>query len=60
MHTAQRPLSDYVFSLLEDGHGREHIETVLQQKGHEEQFVKELVRETIKLRQSKRIAQGCK
>ena len=58
MQTTQQPPSDYVFSLLENGEGREHIEQLLLQKGHDELFVKELVREAIKLRQSKRIAAG--
>jgi len=50
--------SDYVFALLEEGRGREEIEALMLQKGHDERFVKELVKETIKLRQSKRISQG--
>ena len=58
MAGAERPLTDYVLALLEEGKGREEIETLLQQKGHDERFVKELVKEVIKLRQSKRISQG--
>ena len=58
MVATQTSLTDYVFALLDEGQGRELIESRLQEKGHDEQFVKELVKEAIKLRQSKRITQG--
>lgn len=51
-------LSQYVTSLLNDGQGREQIETNLLEKGHEERFVKDLVREAQKLYASKRRSQG--
>ncbi len=51
-------LGNYVLSLLDNGQGRETIENLLLEKGHDERFVKELVTETIKLRQTKRRAQG--
>ena len=58
MATELEPLSNYVLSLLDNGQGREAIETELLEKGHDEKFVKEMVREMIKLRNAKRSAQG--
>ncbi len=51
-------LSTYVFALLEEGQGREQIETHLLEKGHEEDFVREFVQETVKLRYATRRNQG--
>ena len=58
MTIPQKPLSEYVLSLLDEGHGREQIEIELLEKGHEQRFVKDLVKESIRLRQSKRMSQG--
>ncbi len=51
-------LSKYVISLLNDGQGRETIEHDLMAKGHDEKFVKNLVRESQKLRYAIRRTQG--
>ena len=47
------PLGAYVLNLLDQGQNREQIETDLLQKGHDERFVKELLQETIRLRNAK-------
>ena len=51
-------LTEQVISMLDDGQGREYIESFLVGKGHDEKFIKELVREAAKLRHSKRLTQG--
>jgi hypothetical protein len=51
-------LGNFVLSLLENGQTRDEIEKGLLEKGHDEWFVIELVSESIKLRQTKRRAQG--
>ena len=51
-------LGQDVLDLLEQGQNREQIEALLLGKGHDVKFVNELVRETIKFRQTKRMAQG--
>lgn len=51
-------LSMYVLNLLDQGQNREEIENDLMQKGHEERFVKDLLQETIKLRNAKMRTQG--
>ncbi len=58
MAVTTNSLRDEVLALLEHGQGREQIETSLVEKGHDVRFVSELVRETIKFRQSKRMAEG--
>jgi hypothetical protein len=60
MHMAveQKSLSEYVVSLLDNGQGREEIEGLLREKGHEDRFVKELVKEAINLRNTRRQSQG--
>ncbi len=58
MAAVQQSLSEYVYSLLEDGHGKEEIEKLLLEKGNDPKFVKELISEVAKLRQSKRMSQG--
>ncbi len=58
MSGVQESLSTYVLSLLDEGQGREQIETQLLEQGHDERFVKDLVAEVQKLRYSKRRAQG--
>lgn len=47
-----------VLDMLAHGQGREEIEQALLQQGHDEGFVKNIVKETIKLRQEKLRAQG--
>ncbi len=54
----QETLSAHVLSMLNDGLGRETVEKDLIGKGHNEQFVKELVGEITKLRYAKRRSQG--
>jgi hypothetical protein len=51
-------LGEYVTTLFENGMTRTEIETHLLDNGHDEQFVKELVSETVKLRDTKRRSQG--
>ena len=52
------PVSQYILSLLNKGQKREQIETELLGKGHEEYFVKQVVAETIKMRNAKLRSQG--
>ena len=58
MSQTQHQVSSYVFDLLDNGQGREQIETDLLRKGHDDAFVRELVHECIKLRNAKRRSQG--
>ncbi len=58
MVNQQESISEYVISLLNNGQRREEIEAQLMEKGHEETFVKEIVVESIKLRDSKRRSQA--
>jgi hypothetical protein len=51
-------LTQYVIASLHKGQGREEIETDLQQQGHDERFVKDLVQEIVRLRYAKARAQG--
>ena len=51
-------LTDHVLNLLDNDKTREDIQAELLQMGHEEKFVKELVQETIKLRNAKRRTTG--
>jgi hypothetical protein len=57
MTAEQDTLTEYVISLLDEGVGREEIEQRLEEKGHDERFVKAFVKEAIKLRYSKRRSQ---
>jgi len=54
MTTSHGQLSELVFRMLEDGAGKEQIETNLFAQGYEESFVKEFVTEAIKHRNLKR------
>jgi len=58
MAAQPEPLSNYVISQLNEGKRKEQIETDLLAKGHDERFVKDLVRESQKLRYAKRRTQG--
>lgn len=58
MGTEPTSLREYVISLLDNGKGREEIESILLEKGHDERFVKDLVKESIALRHTKRRSQG--
>ena len=58
MAPEKQSLSTYVMTLLEEGQGREQIETLLLEKGHDEKFVKELVKEARQLWDTKRRSQG--
>lgn len=58
MGAEQESLNQYVYSMLDNGQGRESIENDLLAKGHDERFVKDLVKEVQKLRHSKRMSQG--
>ena len=49
---------EYVMNMLNDSRSRAEIEATLLQKGHDEKFVKELIAETVKLRDAKRRSQG--
>lgn len=51
-------LSREILTLLSNGQSREDIETTLVQKGHDEWFVKEIVQETVKLRNAKNRSQA--
>ena len=51
-------LSKYVASLFKEGQGREQIETLMLEKGHDEKFVKELVQEAQKLYYAIKRSQG--
>jgi len=51
-------LGQDVLGLLEQGQSREQVEAHLLEQGHDVKYVSELVRETIKFRQAKRMAQG--
>jgi len=58
MISGPNTLREQALSLLEEGKGREEVELLLLEQGHDDKFVKELVQEAIKLRHSKRIAEG--
>ena len=58
MAAAQESISEHIFAMLNDGYGREHIETSLLEKGHDEKFVKEIVQEARTLWYSKRRTRG--
>lgn len=55
MPTGQIHLSKYILSLLDDGYRSRQIEVYLLKQGHDIKFVKELIRESVKLRKSKKI-----
>jgi hypothetical protein len=52
------PLTEKILHLLDEGQGREQITNDLLDDGYDEEIVHELVKETIKLRHSKRMSQG--
>ena len=54
----QDALYGYVISMLDQGLKRDHIITHLMDNGHEETFVKQLVAETVKLRDARRRSNG--
>ena len=54
----QESLGAYVIGMLDEAISRADIETNLLSKGYEPQFVKELIAESVKLRNNKRRAQG--
>ncbi len=54
----QNPLGSYIYNMLEEGKGREQIEAILVEKGHDERFVREMVGETMKLRYASRRSHG--
>lgn len=56
--TEHGPLTEKILHLLDEGQGREQITNDLLIEGYEEEIVTELVKETIKLRQAKRMSQG--
>ena len=56
--TADVSLSEHILGLLGRGYKREQVEAELLQKGHEAYFVKQIVQETINLRNSKARAQA--
>jgi hypothetical protein len=56
MSSTQTHLGEYVLSLLDKGMGREEIEAELLSKGHDAGFISELMKESVKLRASKRMA----
>jgi hypothetical protein len=51
-------LGQQVLNMLNEGTGREQIESILLEKGHDERFVKDLVQETVKLRHARQRSQG--
>lgn len=51
-------LSQQIIQLLKENQKREQIEALLLHDGHEEYFVKEIVRESIKLYSAKQRSQG--
>ncbi len=58
MFIEQQTLSARVYSMLDEGQMRTDIESFLLEKGLDIKYVKELISETSKLRDSKRRAQG--
>lgn len=56
--TETASLGQQVLGLLHHGKRREEIEQMLLEKGHDERFVKDIVQQTIKLRQAKLRSQG--
>ena len=58
MAAEQESLGKYVISLLDEGQRREQIESHLLEKGHDESFVKKLVVESVKLRDTRRRSQA--
>ena len=58
MAGGQESLQEYILSLLDAGQGREQVELKLLDEGYDEKFAKEMVKEIMKLRQSKRMVQG--
>ena len=53
MAPGRKRLSTYIIALLNDGYRRTQIETNLVEHGHNTQFVKEMVSETIRMRRSR-------
>ncbi len=51
-------MHEYIITMLNNGLNRERIEEHLVENGHEIQFVKEVVRESVKLRYAKRRSHG--
>ena len=58
MSNEQQSLSTKVYTMLDEGQMRADIEQFLLEKGHDIKFVKELISETSKLRDTRRRAQG--
>ena len=58
MSVESKSLGNVVISMLDDGMRRDDIIESLIGKGHDERFVRELVAESSKLRDTKRRAQG--
>ncbi len=56
--TEHGPLTEKILHMLDEEYGRERITTELLEQGYDEEIVKELVKESIKLRHSKRMSQG--
>ncbi len=54
----QESLSKHILDLLSKGLNREQIADELLSKGHDEYFVKEILNETIKIRNAKARSQG--
>ena len=48
-------LSKYILSLLDDGYRSRQIESYLMKQGHDAGLVKDMLREAIKIRKSKKI-----
>ena len=58
MTNTATPLNTVIMNLLEEGKGRDHIESFLLEKGHDEYHVKQIVGETIQLRNASRRNSG--
>ncbi len=51
-------LGSYVIALLDEGRRKDEVEVLLKEKGHDESFIKELMYESVKLRDAKRRSQA--
>ncbi|MBL7718263.1 MAG: hypothetical protein JNL72_05450 [Flavipsychrobacter sp.] len=55
---ADSSLTQLILEQLKNGISKDHIAATLKDQGHEDYFVKELIRETVKLRDAQARSQG--
>ncbi len=52
------PLTEYIYTLLDQGKARDEIHAHLLERGHEEEYIKSLIHETLQTRFAARRSQG--